>query len=147
MLEIFYSSGSMLTTMGILSYLFNNWYMMIIGTLVLNTLTESIKSFHCKTLEHCIIVTNILFIIFGYISKQSLDYLWVAFLVCTFCILDIIKQKYMIVNEKKVMPLIGFFLLISLVFIYMKLEILTSTILWSIVLTRLLFFVNECEWL
>lgn len=137
----------MLLSMGILSYIFDNWYMMIVGTIILNILTEYIKSFHCKVLEHCIIFTNLSFVIFGYISMQSLDYLWIVFFISFYCVLELIKEVKNSDKEKRLVVCILIFIITSLFFLYIKMYIITSTILWSIVMVKLLSFLNKSKWL
>lgn len=45
--------------------IFNTYMFIIVGTIVYNSIMLFSYAFHCHSLDHCIIITQILFIIFG----------------------------------------------------------------------------------
>ncbi len=141
----------MLIVMIPLTAIFDNWYFAIIGSIVLIITQQFTYSFHCKNLDNCLILTNCLFLAFGYISKQSLDYLWVVFLVCLFYIKDIyIKTPLkLIVKNKdeywhKRMYIKCTFIFISIAFICLNLgfDMVASCILYTFIMSDLMLFLN-----
>lgn len=135
-----------------ITIIFDNWHFAIIGSFVLNVLQKFTYSFHCKNLDNCIILTNCLFLAFGYISKQSLDYLWIVFLIGLFCIKDIyIKAPLKIIvkgkdekwHKKMFVRWTFIFLLIIIMFIETKYNIISSCILWTYIMIDLMLFLNS----
>lgn len=143
---------NMLLFMIPLTILFDNWYFTVIGTIIYNICMKYTYSFHCKNLDNCILLTNLLFIIFGFIAKQSVDYLWVVFLLCLFIIKEIyLKTPLKITNDKKdkkyhktmFIKWAGLFIFISIICLFFNLKLIVSCILWSFILLYLLLFINE----
>lgn len=140
---------SMLSIMCILSYLFNNWWFAIIGSIVMNLLRAYTYGFHMKTLGGCIVVTNIMFIIFGYISKRCP--LWMSFLLCTFCIRDIYLKSPLELNfedkdikwhRERLNKLLIILMILCLISLYFNLTIFIECILWSIIMVDIILFKN-----
>ncbi len=140
---------SMVSIMCILSYLFNNWWFAIIGSIVMNLLRTYTYGFHMKTLGGCIVVTNIIFVIFGYISKRCP--LWMSFFICMFCIRDIylksplelnFKDKDIKWHREKFNKILVILMAISLASLYFNLTNFIECILWSIIMVDILLFKN-----
>lgn len=68
----------MFMCLGLNGWIYDNWHMVIIGSVIINVIRRFTSGFHCHSLIHCIILTNVLFIIFGYIAKQFVGNLWVV---------------------------------------------------------------------
>lgn len=144
----------MLIVMIPLTIMFDNWYFAVIGSIVINSIQFYTYSFHCKNLDNCVILTNCLFLAFGYISKQSLDYLWVVFLVCLFCIKDIyIKTplKLIVKNKDKYwhkMMYIKFtilFICIAFICLNLGFDMIASCIFYTFIMSDLMLFLNEMK--
>lgn len=137
-----------------LTYLFNNWYFAIIASIVMNITQQFTYSFHCKNLDNCIIFTNCLFLAFGYIAKQSLDYLWIVFLICLFCIKDIyiktplkliVKNKDEYWHKKMYAKCVFIFITIAIICLYLKLNIISSCIFYTFIMSDLILFLNPMK--
>ncbi len=140
---------SMLSVMGILSYLFNNWWFAILGSIVMNILRMYTYGFHMNTLGGCIIITNITFIIFGYISKRCP--LWMSFLVCVICIRDIylkaplelnFKDKDIKWHREKLNKTLTILIVLCLMSLYFNNTYFTNCILWSVIMVDIMLFKN-----
>lgn len=68
---------------------FNIIPFVLINSIILNELMSYTSGFHCSTNGKCLIISSISIIIFGYIAKESVDCLWVSFVICLFCLKDI----------------------------------------------------------
>jgi len=152
--KVFLYYSEMLITMAVLSYFFNNWYMAIIGTFVMNIIRFYTYGFHCKKLENCVVFTNIIFLIFGYISMATYkEYLWVAFLLYSCSVRYIwIKMPLELQDNKTIEwhkngfeKWISIITIISLIFLYFNLYLIVSTILWSVIMVAILLFINGRE--
>lgn len=139
----------MLSIMFILSYLFDNFYFAILSSVVINIIRAYSHGYHEHELFNCIILTNILILIFGYISKGCP--LWVSFLVCSYCIRDLYLKSPLELNfenkskewhRKRLKQSIFILISISLIALYFNLTFISNCILWSIVMTDLLLFKN-----
>lgn len=154
----YYARNVVFTTLMVLlmiplSIIFDNWYMAIIGTIIINILRGYTYGYHCKVLEKCIILTNSLFLIFGYIAKQSIGYLWIVFLLSLWCFRDIYirapigKTKYKDKNRvwhKSQIGILGVILFtISFIMVYLNFNLIASNILYAIVMVDLLLFIRE----
>lgn len=140
---------SMLSVMCILSYLFNNWCFVIIGTIVANMLRAYTYGFHLSTLGKCILFTNIIFIIFGYISERCP--LWMSFLLCVFCIRDIYLKSPLELNfedkdikwhREKLNKSLFILMILCLISLYFNNTYFISYILWSIIMVDVTLFKN-----
>lgn len=67
----------MLSMMFILSYLFNNFYFAVLSSIIINIIRAYTYGYHEHELFNCVLLTNLLILIFGYISKGCP--LWVSF--------------------------------------------------------------------
>lgn len=139
----------MLSVMFILSILFDNLLFAIIATIVINEIRRYTYGYHEYELLNCIFLTNILFLIFGYISKGCP--LWVSFLLCCFCIRDIYLKSPLQLNyedkttewhRQKLKHILFILILICLVLLYFNKIFLINCILQSIIMTDLLLFKN-----
>lgn len=134
-----------------LSVLFDHLIFALVASVVISIIRFFTSGFHCKKLYNCIIFTNLSFIIFGYCAKQSVDNLWVVFLIASFCLKDIwIKAPLKLEFEcktrlwhRKKMDLVFFILsTIIILCLYLNFNYMISYILYSIILVDLLLFVN-----
>ena len=139
----------MLSVMFILSVLFHNIIFAIISTIVINEIRKYSYGYHEHELLNCIIITNILFLIFGYISKGCP--LWVSFLLCCFCIRDIYSKSPLQLNYKdktiewhrhKLKHTLFLTMLVCLSLLYFEQYYFVNCILQSIIMTDLLLFEN-----
>lgn len=128
----------------------------IVGSIVYNSITIFSYSFHCKNLDHCIIATQIIFSIFGIISKTA--HIWVVFLLCLYSCIDIYKKAPIELNVehegkdedwhfKRVVLIMTIYMAISLITYYFGLEQLCKCVLLSLVMTDLLLFKNHKEYI
>lgn len=133
-----------------IAYVFNLWYFVVIGSLIMYVLSNYSYHFHCKSLDNCTIITSILFYIFGFIASQSP--IWLAFLLCIFMIKEMyLKMPLKIIDKtkseewhnKRFLLCIIVFLIVSIILNYFNLILLCSSVLWSIIMYGLLFFINE----
>lgn len=140
---------SMLSVMCILSYLFDNWWFALIGSIIINLLRTYTYGFHMNTLEGCILFTNIIFLIFGYISERCP--LWMSFLLCSFCIRDIylksplelnFKDKDLKWHREKLNKTLFILMILCLISLYFNNIYFISYILWSIIMVDIMLFKN-----
>ena len=144
----------MLLVMIPLTIIFDNWYFAIIASVAMNITQQFTYSFHCKNLDNCVILTNCLFLAFGYISKQSLDYLWVVFLVCLFCIRDvyiktplklIVKDKDKYWHKKMYIKWTFIFIIIAYICLNLGFDMIASCILYTFIMSDLMLFLNKTK--
>lgn len=140
--------------LGLVAYFSDMWIFIVIGSIVMNILSNYSYHFHCKNLNYCTIITCLIFYIFGYISKQSP--LWVAFLLCTFMIREMyIHMPLKIVNKhkseewhkKRFIFWVIAFLTMAIVLNHFNLVLLCSSTLWSLTMYGVLYFINENEFI
>lgn len=145
---------NMLFVMIPLTIIFDNWYFAIIASIVMNVTQQFTYSFHCKNLDNCVILTNCLFLAFGYISKQSLDYLWVVFLVCLFCIRDvyiktplklIVKDKDKYWHKKMYVKWTFVFMIIAFISLNLGFDMIANCIFYTFIMSDLMLFLNEMK--
>lgn len=144
----------MLFVMILLTIIFDNLYFAIIGSLILITTQQFTYSFHCKNLDNCVILTNCLFLAFGYIAKQSLDYLWVVFLICLFCIKDvyiktplklIVKDKDKYWHKSMFIKFAFVFMIIAYICLSLGFDMITSCIFYTFIMSDLMLFLSEMK--
>ena len=144
----------MLLVMIPLTIIFDNWCFFIIGSLILIVIQQFTYSFHCKNLDNCVILTNCLFLAFGYISKQSLDYLWVVFLVCLFCIRNvyikiplklIVKDKDKYWHKKMYIKWTFVFMIIAFISLNLGFDMIANCIFYTFIMSDLMLFLNEMK--
>lgn len=143
---------SMIMCMFVLSFLFDNYSMAIIGTIIINGIRKYSGGFHCHKLENCILLTNVMFLLFGILSKYTIDYIGIIFIVCLFCSKNIYinspimetdyTDKSKSWHKNNIIVRIFIMLFISLYFIYGGYYILANNILLSIIMVDLLLFEN-----
>ena len=139
----------MLSIMFILSYLFDNFYFAILSSIIINVIRRYTYGYHEHELFNCILLTNILILIFGYISKGCP--LWVSFFVCSYCIRDLYLKSPLELNfenksidwhRRKLKHSLFIFIVISLIALYFNYIFISNCILWSIIMTDILLFKN-----
>ena len=136
----------------IFGVLFNNWYFIIIGTLVSNIINNYSYTHHCHKLEHCIIMTQLFFIIFGYLAK-TISVEW-SFLFAILSVKEIyLKAPLKLTCENKprdwylykIICLLIIFLIIAIVLFYFNFQMISNNILWAIIMTNILMMENKLE--
>lgn len=139
----------MLSIMFILSYLFDNFCFAILSSIIINIIRSYTYGYHEKKLFNCILLTNLLILIFGYISKRCP--LWVSFLLCSYCIRDLYLNSPLELNfenknikwhRKKLKNSLFLFMSFSLLALYFDYIFISNCILWSIIMTDILLFKN-----
>lgn len=134
-------------------YFTNNLIFALIFFIVTNLIKMYSGSYHCGSLNHCTLFTSLFIIIFGYITKSSLDYIWLIFIITLFCCKDIILKSPVsetdythfktIEYHKKKLTYIIFWLLFSMmVFLELKWNLMANSILTSIIMVDVLLFKN-----
>lgn len=139
----------------ILGKIFDNYLFIIIGSIVYNSIMIFSYAFHCHKLDNCIIITQILFIIFGTLSK--ITPLWVIFLLCLYSCRDIYNKAPIELNSdfnrdkdwyfKRITFLITMYLIISIIFYYLRLELICKIIMLSLIMVNLMLFKNDKEYI
>jgi accessory gene regulator B len=145
----------MVATLALNGWLLHNWYMVIIGSIVMNAIRQYSGGFHCTSLVKCIVFTNILFIIFGFIANYATAFYFEAMLFSVLCILWIIHRTpvtdsdypWQSVKWHKLQViewcLIFFFL--SFFSKVVGLGLIASNITWSIIMVAMLCFKNPSK--
>lgn len=82
-----------------LGYIFDIIPFVIISSIVMNNIRTYSGGFHCTSNVRCLFISSILAIIFGYIAKQSVDYLWVAFFISVLSIKDLYIKAPLFVED------------------------------------------------
>lgn len=158
----------------------------LISAVVFNKIRKFCGGFHCTSNLRCGIISNMLIIIAGYMSKCSLQWLWLVFLIALISIKDLyikapfkeqisdIQPKDRWYNNKPYTLLwnklnidtskydkpydiawyrkgmikwIVISLFFAILFLYLKLYLYTSCILWSIILCDITLFLNKDDFL
>lgn len=83
----------------ILGYIFDIIPFVIISSVVMNNIRNYSGGFHCTSNGRCLFISSILIIIFGYIAKQSIEYLWVAFFISVLSIKDLYEKAPFFVQD------------------------------------------------
>lgn len=142
----------MIATLVLNGLIFDNWYMIIIGTIVMNSIRNYSGGFHCSTLIRCVILTNALFIFFGFVASHTVDYYFRFILLGLLSIVWICYRTPVIETDYKdksikwhkcqafYLCLIFFFG--SLVYNFVGFELMANNMLWSLILVALLCFKN-----
>lgn len=143
----------MFFTLGLNGWLLDNWCMVITASIVINTIRIFTSGFHEKSLVRCIILTNILMIIFGYIAKHSTDSMGFVFLLMSlFCIKDIYlcapitetdyKDRNSLWHKKKAIKFVCLFIFSAIILAELNYVFIAKSILLSIVMVDVLLFKN-----
>jgi len=136
--------------------LFDNYLFIIIGSICSVFLQMFTYTHHCHKLEHCIIITQSLFIIFGTLSK--ITPLYVIFLLCLYSIRDIYQKAPIKLNDdfigkdedwhfKRVVLIMIIYLIISLILYYFGFYEICKCIMLSLILVDLMLFKNDKEYI
>lgn len=132
--------------------IFDNWYFIVIGSIVSNLINNYSYTHHCHKLENCIIMTQLFFIIFGYLAKNiRIEWSFLFAILAIKNIYNIAPLKLTHENKPKdwhlyrIMRLLILFLLISIVLFYFNYYIISNNILWAIIMTSILMIENKLE--
>lgn len=132
--------------------LFNNWYFIIIGTIVSNLINNYSYTHHCHKLEHCIIITQLFFIIFGYLaSKIEIEWSLLFAVISVRHIYTNAPLKITYENKPKdwhlykIILLLIMFLIITIITLRINLNLISNNILWAIIMTDILMIENNLE--
>lgn len=144
----------MLIILGLNGWLFDNWSMVIIASIIMNVIRNYTSGFHCHSLLNCIFLTNGLIILFGYISKQSVDNLWIVFLLGSLYIIKDIylyapledtdyKDKSILWHKKKAIQFVILFIVAAISLVQFGYIHIAKDILLSIIMVDVLLFKNQ----
>lgn len=149
-LTIIVYTTAMIAMLVLNGFLFNNWAMVIIGSIIMNIIRQYSSGYHCISLVKCILFTNLLFVVFGFAAKL-MPYLIGVFLAIA-GMLWIIYRTPVIETDYKDMSVQWhkkqaaewciIFIVLALVVKAIGFGIVSSTILWSIILVAFLCFKN-----
>ena len=139
-----------------IGYLFDVWWQIIVLGICLSLIRSYSMGFHCHTNGKCFIISSIIGIMFSIISKTAP--IWVVFLLCLYSCVDIYKKAPIELNAehegkdedwhfKRVILIMTLYLSISLGTYYFCLYELCKCILLSLVITDLLLFKNDKEYI
>ena len=182
-IKVFLFDLETILVMCILSAIFDNWEFAIICSIITNIIRKYTYGFHFKTLWYCTIFTNISFILFGYMAKNTVDYLWFPMLLALIFIkemwlktplkdmdkpynkrwynrkhfkwltttlhinIDKLNVPYDKMYCKKHFGIVMFIIgLVCLFCLYFDMKYILSCILWSIIMTAMVCFINDTEW-
>lgn len=151
--RIVFTSYIILTSIPILlmSYFLDIIPFMIISSVLVNELRRISFGFHL-TNGKCFILTLILISAFGYVAKNSET--WVLFLISIFCMKDIyinsplkltVKNKDLKWHEDRITLLLGIYLALAVIGVYLELDVITNSILCSIIMVDATLFINKTE--
>lgn len=141
---------AMIAVLMLNGYIFNNWAMVIIGSIVMNIIRQYSGGYHCTSLVKCILFTNFLFVIFGFAAKLMpylmgyflaiIGMLWIMYRT------PVIETDYRDMSaqwhKKQATEWCIIFIVLALVIKVIGFGIISSTILWSIILVAFLCFKN-----
>ena len=139
----------MISIMLILSYLFDNFYFALISSIIINIIRSYTYGYHEHELFNCILLTNILILIFGFMAKGSP--LWVSFLVCACCTRDLYLKSPLELNfenksrewhRKQLKKSLFIIFSICLIAVYFNKFYFVNCILYSVIMTDILLFKN-----
>lgn len=132
--------------------MFDNWYFIITGSIITNLINNYSYTHHCHKLENCIIMTQIFFILFGYLAK-IISIEWSLL----FAILSI-KEIYLnapikLTHENKsrdwhlykIITILMVILALIAIGLYFGLYIIVNNILWAVIMTNILMIENKLE--
>lgn len=149
-LTIIVYTSIMIATLAVNGYVFNNWTMIIVGTIVMNMLRMYSGGYHCTSLVKCILFTNLLFVIFGFAAKLMPNSLTYIFTIAS--ILWIVYRTPVIETNFQDMPArwhkaqvadwCAIFLVLSIIIEVIGFVLVSRSILWSIILVAFLCFKN-----
>lgn len=134
-------------------WLFKTYEFIIIGTIMTICIQSYTDTHHCHVLEHCIILTQILFIIFGILSK-IIPCEW-SFLFALFSIREIYQKSPLIVEEnkikewyiKRIVNYMLLFIVIDIICYYFSFTLVSSCINFSFVMIELMLFKNTNDFI
>lgn len=133
-------------------YIFNSIPFVIIGTIVTNTINYYTYTHHCHKLENCIILTQISFVVFGYLANTIETNLSLILCIMAFkniyinCPLEkTVEGKSESWHRYKAVVLIMIYVTISLILIRFNLHNLANYFLWSIIMSSVLMIKNKLE--
>lgn len=143
-----------LFTLALNGWLFDNWCMVITASIIINILRFFTGGFHCHVLENCIILTNTLMVVFGYIAKVVSDKSWIIlFLISLFSIKDIYssvpvtetdcKDKSIMWHKKNSIKIVIVLLLCVITLAEFGKIFIVKNILLSIIVVDILLFENS----
>lgn len=134
-------------------HLFKIYEFIIVGSIMTMFIQNYTYTHHCHKLEHCIILTQILFIIFGILSK-TIPCEW-SFLFALFSIRNIYQKSPLVVEEnrnkkwyiKRIVNYILLFIVIDIICYYFNLTLVTSCLNFSFVMIDLMLFENTNDFI
>jgi hypothetical protein len=134
-------------------YLFKIYEFIIIGSIMTIFIQSYTYTHHCHKLEHCIILTQILFIIFGILSK-IIPCEW-SFLFALFSIREIYQKSPLIVEKnktkewyiKRIVNYMLLFIVIDIICYYFSFTLVSSCINFSFIMIELMLFKNTNDFI
>lgn len=149
-LTIIVYTSAMIVILALNGYIFNNWAMVIIGTIVMNTIRNYSGGYHCTSLVKCILFTNFLFVVFGFAAKlmpysitailSIVGILWIIYR--TPVIETDYKDMFIRWHKEQVAEWCGIFFVLALIIEAIGFVLVSRSIWWSIILVAFLCFKN-----
>ena len=147
-----------LTFGGLISigYIFGVWWQVALMGVAISLLRSYSMGFHCHTNDKCFIISSIILVMFSIISETIP--MWVVFLLCLYSCVDIYKKAPIELNQehgdkdedwhfKRVVLIMTLYLSVSLGTYYFALYSICKCVLLSLVITDLLLFKNEKQYI
>lgn len=140
----------------IVGYLFGVGWQVILIAVLMSILRNFTSGMHCHSNGKCFIISSIVLVMFSIIAETIP--MWIVFLLCLYSCANIYKVAPIELNDdydvededwffKRVVIIMVIYLVSSLCTYYMHLYLLTKCILLSIILTNLLLFHNDKEYI
>lgn len=140
--------------MFMLSNVFDTAWFVLISSIIFGCVQTYTYAFHCKNLDYCILLSNMLCLIFGYIAKFSTDYIWFILFIAVFCIKDIYlktplkkEKKYKDKKDKwfkkKFITIVFICLILFIILLKLNYKFLANSILCTFIMIDLILFINK----
>lgn len=135
----------------VVGYIFDIIPFVLASTIITNQIRSVSYGLHL-TNGKCMYLTTMLIIIIGYLSK-TIQLEW-SFFIVLICVRDIyvkaplkliVKNKDRKWHENRIMLLLSIYLTLAIIGLYFDLYIITSSILWSIIMVDLTLILNNNE--
>lgn len=76
----------------VVGYILDILPFVIVSTILTNKIRKFCGGFHCTSNGRCFIISFILIMSFGFISKMAVNYLWLVFLIALYCVRNLYEK-------------------------------------------------------
>lgn len=142
--------------LAIIGYFTDLLYQILLISILMSIIRFFTMGFHMNSNIKCFIMSSIVFIMLGIISK--ITPIWFIFVLCLYCCFDIYKKAPIELNDdfknkdkewhfKNVMLIMAIYLISSLILYYMNFYNICKCIMLSLIIVDILLFKNDKEYM